>query len=57
MVTTYKKWIEQQVAKRSLEIFKMATSYHLGFDPAGNSDIRSAVPKIPTPESNMKTIG
>ena len=36
---------------------KMAAGRHLEFDRTGNGAVRSAVPKNPTLEPNMKGIG
>jgi len=41
----------------NLKFFKMASGHHLGFDPTGNSTVRSAVPENPTLEPNMRGIG
>jgi len=37
-----------------LKFSKMAAGRHLEFDPNGNGTVRSAVPKNPTPEPNMR---
>jgi len=35
----------------------MAAGRHLEFDPTGNGAVRSAIPKNPTIEPNMREIG